>query len=157
MAFLPLWPAYGEAVARGDVPWLRRTVIRSTLAGIAISGVSSVLLLAFGNQVLRSWLGPVFDPPLALMLGMAIWAVLSTAGTSMAMLLNGATVIGFQVIVAITMATTSIVASIVLGQLFGLSGVIWGTVLAYVVCNAVPIVWYVPRLLRRLERERADA
>jgi O-antigen/teichoic acid export membrane protein len=157
MAFLPLWPAYGEAVARGDVPWLRRTVMRSTLAGIAISGASSAVLLVVGNQVLRFWLGPVFDPPFALMLGMAVWAVLSTAGTSMAMLLNGATVIGFQVVVAITMATTSIVASIVLGQLFGLSGVIWGTVLAYVVCNAVPIVWYVPRLLHRLERERGDA
>jgi O-antigen/teichoic acid export membrane protein len=153
MAFLPLWPAYGEAIARGDVPWLRRTVVRSTLAGIAISGVSSALLLLFGNQVLRLWLGPVFDPPFALLAGMAIWAVMSTAGTSMAMLLNGATVIGFQVVVASVMAVTSIIASIVLGRTFGLAGVIWGTVLAYLVCNAVPIVWYLPRLFQRLERE----
>ena len=32
----PLWPAYGEAVARDDLPWVHRTLRRSVVIGFAI-------------------------------------------------------------------------------------------------------------------------
>jgi O-antigen/teichoic acid export membrane protein len=156
MAYLPLWPAYGEAIARGDVFWLRRTLVRTTLIGAAVTGISSVLLLVFGREVLRVWLGAVFDPPFMLLLGMALWAIVNTSFTSVSMLLNGASILRFQVLIAITMATTSIAGSIILGSHFGLPGVIWGTLLAYVACSAVPTLWYLPRLLRQLDSRAAD-
>jgi O-antigen/teichoic acid export membrane protein len=151
MALLPLWPAYGEATGRGDVRWMRRTVVRSTVAAVGITALTSALLVAFGGDVLRLWVGPIFDPSFALLLGMAVWAVVSTAGTSIAMLLNGASVMAFQAAVAVVMAVASIAASIILGSIFGLAGVIWGTLLAYIVCNAIPILWYLPRLFHQLE------
>ena len=150
LVFVPLWPAYGEAIARGDLGWVRRTLARSTVLGVILATASSVFLVFAGREVLRIWLGPVFDPPFMLLLGMAIWAVVSTGFTSISMLLNGATVVRFQVIVASLMAGTSIVASIVLGSRYGLSGIIWGTLLAYLICEAVPLMWYLPRLLRQL-------
>ena len=156
MAFLPLWPAYGEAIARGDLRWLRRTLVRTTVGGIAVTVVSSAFLLVFGRDVLRIWLGPVFDPPFMLLLGLALWAVISTAFTSISMVLNGATLIGFQVVVAIAMAVSSIAASIYLGNEFGLAGVIWGTLLAYVLCSAIPTLWYLPRILARIERRVSE-
>ena len=54
------------------------------------------------------------------------------------MLFNAAGELRFQVTVATIMAVTSIVASIILGRSFGVAGVIWGTVIAYSVCSAVP-------------------
>jgi len=152
LLFVPLWPAYGEAIARGDLGWVRRTLARSTTLGVILAAVSSTFLVVAGRDVLRIWLGPVFDPPLMLLLGMALWAVVSTGFTSISMLLNGATVVKFQVIVASLMAGTSIVASIVLGSRFGLPGIIWGTLLAYLACAALPTLWYLPRVLRQLER-----
>lgn len=157
MALLPLWPAYGEAISRGDLPWLRRTLVRATAISAAVTALSSSLLLVFGDAVLRLWLGPVFDPPFMLMLGMAIWAVVSIAFTSIAMLLNGATVIRFQAIAATVMAGASIAASIALGSRYGVSGIIWGTLLAYLACTAVPTLWYLPRVFRRLEGRREHA
>jgi O-antigen/teichoic acid export membrane protein len=151
MALLPLWPAYGEAIARGDLPWLRRTLVRTTAISTAVAALSSSLLLVFANDVLRLWLGPVFDPPLMLLLGMALWAVVSTAFTSIAMLLNGATVIRFQAVAATVMAVASIAASITLAGPFGVSGIIWGTLLAYLACTALPTLWYLPRVFRQLE------
>lgn len=151
MVFLPLWPAYAEAIARGDLAWVRRTLTRTTTLGVAATMASSAFLIVAGREVLRIWVGPVFDPPFMMLLGMGLWAIVSTGFTSIAMFLNGATIIKFQVIVATVMAGTSILASIVLANRFGLSGVIWGTLLAYVVCAAVPTIWYLPRVLRHLE------
>jgi len=156
LVFVPLWPAYGEAIARGDLGWVRRTLARSTTLGVILAALSSAFLVIAGREVLRIWLGPVFDPPFMLLLGMALWAVVSTAFTSISMLLNGATVVKFQVIVASVMAGTSIVASIVLGSRFGLSGIIWGTLLAYVVFGAVPTLWYLPRVFQQLDRRAFD-
>jgi O-antigen/teichoic acid export membrane protein len=151
MVFLPLWPAYGEAIARGDLAWVRRTLTRTTTLGLASTMASSAFLIVGSREVLRVWVGPIFDPPFMMLLGMALWAVVSTGFMSIAMLLNGATVIRFQAIVAAIMAGTSILASIVLGARFGVSGVIWGTLLAYLVCAAVPTLWYLPRVFRQLE------
>lgn len=156
MAFLPLWPAYGEAIARGDLAWVRRTLTRTTALGIGATAASSAFLVVFGREVLRVWLGPVFDPPILMLLGMGLWAVINTGFTSISMLFNGATVIRFQVIVAAIMAGTSIVTSIVLAGRFGVSGIIWGTLLAYVVCAALPTLWYLPRVLRQLEVRAAE-
>lgn len=151
MMFLPLWPAYGEALSRGDIAWLRRTLLRTTLAGAALTSVSSSLLLVFGPAILRAWVGPVIDPPFMLMLGMALWAVVSTIFTSISMFLNGANAIKFQAVVAVVMAVMSILASISLAQLFGLSGIVWGTLMSYLMCAAFPTLWYLARVLRRLE------
>ena len=63
MAMLPLWPAYAEAITRGDIAWVRSTLIRSTLIGVGISSASSAVLIVFGRDLLRVWVGPVFDPP----------------------------------------------------------------------------------------------
>ena len=151
MALLPLWPAYGEAISRGDLAWLRRTLLRTTIIGALVASLSSAMLLLFGRDILRIWLGPVFDPPFMLLLGMAIWAVVSTAFTSIAMLLNGAMVIQFQAATAIVMAIVSIAASVALAAVFGVSGVIWGTLLAYATCTALPTLWYLPRVFQQLE------
>jgi O-antigen/teichoic acid export membrane protein len=151
MVFLPLWPAYGEAIARGDLAWVRRTLRRTTALGVAATTGSSAFLVLAGREVLRAWLGPVFDPPFMMLLGMGLWAIVNTAFSSIAMLLNGATVVRFQVVVASIMAATSIVASIMLARQFGVTGIIWGTLLAYLAVAAVPTLWYLPRVFRHLD------
>ena len=104
-----------------------------------------------GAFVLRVWVGPQVVAPMGLLVGMAVWAVLSNSFNAVAMLLNGASVIGFQVATALTMSVTSLGASIVLANVFGVSGIVWGTVLAYLLCTALPTALYLPGLLRQLQ------
>jgi O-antigen/teichoic acid export membrane protein len=53
----PVWPAYTEAHARGDHPWVIRTFWRTAAAFLALS--AGVAILAWQSQaVLRLWLGP---------------------------------------------------------------------------------------------------
>lgn len=157
MLLLPLWPAYTEAIARGDTVWVGRTLRRSVGIALTLSGVASLGLVFAAPVVLRAWVGDAIQPPFALVLGMAIWAVVANSFHAVAMLLNAAAVIAFQVATAVAMAVVGIVASITFANLFGVSGVIWGTLLAYLVCSVIPIGLYLPRVLARLPEARAGA
>ena len=129
VAAVALWPAYGEALLRSDRQWIRRTLVR----------------LIFGFLI-----GPALMPPTALLAGFVVWAVLYAFGSVASMLLNAANVILFQLVIASIMAVTSIVLKIELGRSFGVSGIIWGTVIAYGLLVVVPTLLYL-RHRRRLD------
>jgi predicted membrane protein len=73
------------------------------------------------------------------------------------MLLNGANIIGFQAACAILMAVANVTISILLVQRIGVSGAIWGSVIAQVIFVILPQLWYVRRLLRRLAPDSPEA
>jgi O-antigen/teichoic acid export membrane protein len=153
MLVLPLWPAYGEAFARGDLDWVRHTLIRSTLGTLCATAICSVALLALAPQILTVWLGaPVRLPP-ALLLGLAVWAVISATFNSISMLLNALGKVRFLAVIGSVMAISSIALSIQLAGRFGVAGVIWGTVIAYVLVAGVPVAVYVAMLIGRLHQE----
>lgn len=147
----PLWPAYGEAYARGDVAWLRRTLRRSVILVLAMTVPLSLLLAVAADPILRFWIGGAVTPPPLLVAGIAAWTVLSGVGTAMAMLLNGLHILRFQIATAVVMAALNVSLSIALASSMGVAGVILGTVIAYPISTLLPLGWYVPRLLRRLE------
>jgi O-antigen/teichoic acid export membrane protein len=156
MYVTPLWPAYGEAITRGDVPWVRRTLVRST-AGVALFAFGcGVVLVTFGRPILHLWAGPLVTPPLSLLAGFGVFTVLASAGSAVAAFLNGIGRLRFQVVVAIVMGVAALTLKIALARSVGLSGIIWGTVVAYTVCAAIPIARYIPRLMAGLGHTHAD-
>jgi O-antigen/teichoic acid export membrane protein len=150
VAAVSLWPAYGEALIHGDRAWIRRTLGRSTLAAVGATIIGSLVILALAKIVFSFLVGPSLVPPLALMLGFTVWAALFAFGNVISMLLNAANVILFQLIAASVMAITSIILKIEFAHAFGVSGIIWGTVLAYGACSAIPTLLYL-RHRRRID------
>jgi len=65
------------------------------------------------------------------------------------MVLAGANVIGFQVVLAVCKMVTNLILSIVL--MIGISGPAWGSAISVVVCVLVPTSFYLRRMLRQLE------
>jgi O-antigen/teichoic acid export membrane protein len=88
----PFWPMHGEALARGDVRWIRRTVRRMTIASTSLALVTSVVLVAFGGDILAAWL-PIRIDNRPLLLGLACWWVLLAAISPRFMVQNAAGVI----------------------------------------------------------------
>lgn len=156
MFLTPLWSAYGEAIARGDAAWIRRTFSKSIWLALWVSLSASTVLLVAGPTLIAWWVGPAVRPSFALMLAFALWTVLSTLGNAVGMLLNGAGVIRAQIIVVSVMAVAAIISKIALGRIFGLPGVAWGTVLAYLVFSGIPQLFLVPRVLRRITHAEGD-
>ena len=148
-AFLPLWPAYREALVRGDKGWVRRTYRRSMMAAIVFSVPTSALLVVLGGPIIHWWVGPSVTPPTVLLLALAAWTVVLSVTSANAMLLNGAHVIGFQVVSAVFMVSANVVISIIATQRIGVSGPAWGSAISVLVFDVVPCTWYSLRILRR--------
>jgi O-antigen/teichoic acid export membrane protein len=147
----PLWPAYREALSRGDVEWVRRTFRRSIRLSLVVAGLVSGALVAVGLPVIAVWVGTTVEPSFGLVLAIGIWTTISAVGTAVAMLLNGAQVMRFQVVTAVLMAAASVALSIALTSRIGVAGVVWGSIIAYSAFVLVPVVFYLPRLFVRFD------
>lgn len=150
MIIAPLWPAYGEAMARGDILWVKRTLVRTLVLTLVLVLAPVAVLVAFGRPLIHLWVGETVDPSYWLLAGLGTWALLSGLGSAVAVFLNGASVLRFQAVCATLMSVTALVLKIVFARRWGVAAVPWGLVIAYTLFVAVPLAVYIPRLLRRL-------
>ena len=151
---LPMWPAYREAMAHGDAAWVKRNLRRSLILAATFNIPSSLLLILFGPWIMSVWLsvGHVqVHPTTLLLVGLALWTIMNTVNGPFAMLLNGANVIGFQAVCAILMAIANVAISVYLVGRIGVSGAVYGSVIAQFFFVLIPQIWFIRRLLRRLE------
>ena len=147
MALTPLWPAYGEAAARGDHVWVKRTLIRSLKLAGGTAAVLSLLLVIAGPTLIGLWVGHVVTVPLSLIAALGVWKVAEAIGNALAMYLNGVGMIRIQAILGVTMALSAISLKVALVPLVGVAGVTIATVLAYGLMVLLPLAWFVPRSL----------
>ncbi len=150
---LPLWPAYREALSRGDVAWAKRALGRSIATTAAATGGIAVLLVLIGRPLVSAWTGGAVEPSYVLLVGLALWTVMGGIGNGLAMFLNGAGVVRPQVVIALSTALVNIALSVWLARNIGVAGVVWGTVLSYFFLTAIPYAFLVPRLVTRLDDE----
>ena len=115
----------------------------------------SAALVVVGLPLIAIWAGTSVEPSFQLILAVGIWTTLNAVGNAVAMLLNGAQVMRFNVVSAVLMATANILLSIALTARIGVAGVVWGSVIAYSVFTLVPMALYTPRLFGRLESRAA--
>ncbi|MGA7315649.1 MAG: oligosaccharide flippase family protein [Silvibacterium sp.] len=149
----PLWPAYGEAASRGDLTWIKRTLIRSTAAASILAAVAALVLVIFGPTVLKFWVHQPISPSLLLLLGLGLWSVMDAAGQSVAAFLNGVSVILSQAIIASVFAVGCLTLKIYFVHKLGIAGVPWATLLSYAGISAVPLSIVVPRVLASLRKD----
>jgi O-antigen/teichoic acid export membrane protein len=153
MSTAPLWPAYAEAISRGDSNWVRRTLLRSLklVFGVALLGV---LLLVFGGrEILHLWVGSKIPPPsIYLLAGLGIWTLFDVTGNALAMFLNGASIIRYQVVVSLIFGVASLAGKIWAVHKYGTTGLPWATIVIYFLSVAIPAVIVIPRILNRIDR-----
>jgi O-antigen/teichoic acid export membrane protein len=152
----PLWPAYGEAIARGDVDWIRRAIVMSiTLAVLIISPLALGLAL-FGGDLATLWMRRPIEFGFGLLSGMALWVIVETIGSGMSLFLNGISAVGVQVVVGSIFAVLALMAKVTLAKQFGISGIAWGALLAYL-SIIVPYGRIIRRRLGALDKINAAA
>jgi O-antigen/teichoic acid export membrane protein len=138
LALQPLWPAYGEACARGDSLWIRRALNRSIVASVLVTAPLVLTMLVFQRPLLRALRLGEIELAGPLLAGMGAWSILGTLGNAIAMFLNGANFIRFQVVCALTFAAVALPAKIVCARFMGVSAIIWSTNVTYLVLVLVP-------------------
>jgi O-antigen/teichoic acid export membrane protein len=148
----PLWPAYGEAIARGDIVWIRRTVAGSIVAVEAVVLPIALVGLFWGDELAHLWFRQPISLGFPLLSGIALWVVLEAVGGGLAMFLNAASVLRAQIALSMIFAVIAIAGKVAFGYQFGISGIIWGTVLAYSVTQLAPYIHLIRRHIGELAR-----
>lgn len=148
----PLWPAYGEAISRSDHDWVKQTFFRSLTFSVCLAGAVSGLVALAGPTLLRVWVGSTIQVTPLLLVGFALWKTLEAGGNSVAMFLNGAHVVRFQVITAAVMGVVVLVLKIVLVGSLGVAGSVWATIIGYSICSAIPMMFRVGGILTESSR-----
>ncbi len=146
----PLWPAYREALTRGDLPWVRHLVGKSIAITLALNLAWGLALVAFGPMILHAWVGPRVVAPVGLRVALAAWAAMTGLGGPLAMFMNGAGALRFQAACSSSMAVSSVALATVFTPKFGVTGTAWAMVIAQALFVLGPALVYVPRLLTRM-------
>jgi O-antigen/teichoic acid export membrane protein len=150
MLLAPFWPAYGEASSRGDIPWIRRTLVLTLSTAFGLSLVACGAVLLGSNRILGWWVGSQIHPPFLLMLGFAVWTVITCCSNTLGVFLNATGVVRFQIITTGAFGIGCLVAKVLFAHRFGVTGVPWAAVLAFACLSLPPYIWYVARFLKKV-------
>ncbi len=143
-----LWPAYGEAIARNDQEWVKRTLRNSIVLASGFAFAASILMIALSPFVLGIWVQHAVSPPLMLLIGLGLWKVVEGAGGAMSMFFNGANILKIQTYLAILNGVVSIILKLLFANWFGVSGTIWATLVAYTLCELIPNSFFLRNYFR---------
>lgn len=128
----PLWPAYRDAITRGDVAWVRRTLARSILV-LAAGALAACLLLMWQSPYLMElWLKGKVDADLGLALAMCVWIPIESVRLALAMFMNGAGILKDQVYITAVFVVLCVTLKIVLTDWMGAAGLQYAMVIAWV-------------------------
>jgi len=152
-ALMPLWSAYGEAFANGDVAWVKVTFLKSIKMALFVCIPLAILMALMGDVIINYWVGDSIRPSMGLIIGAALWAVLMTLGNALAMFLNAMNIIKIQVIVSISMAIINVLLSIFLVHRVGVEGAVFGSIISTLICNLIPYGFILPHFYRRLSMD----
>jgi len=144
----PIWPAYNEAIARGDIAWVRSTLRRTIAISLLLTLPSGGVLAAFGRSLITYWTGGRVVPSVLLLLSLAVWGVVSGVSACFAIFLM-ATAIRFQAISAIIASLLNLGWSIYLTRRVGIAGVVLSSITVESLA-LIPAFIYVRRVLARL-------
>jgi O-antigen/teichoic acid export membrane protein len=144
----PLWPAFGEAMTRGNFAWAERAMWRTMRFTLMIAVPVAVLMSVFGKWIISKWVGPAVIPSTTLLLGFSAWTLLVGYGGILSVFLNSGNWLSRQVKLYTLATVVSFALKLLLVRVWGEGGVVWATVIAYGVLFTLPATWLVKTIFR---------
>lgn len=141
MLSTPLWAANGEALARGDVSWVKSQTRKMTLLSLALAVMATITLLLFANPVLK-WMGKDLIVSTSVLLGMCLTQICIATTNPAFMVLNASRKVKSQLVMYGFFAVISLVLKYYLGLKYGAVAVSWVGAMSYllIICPMVFII-----------------
>lgn len=154
---VPLWPAFGEAMARSDYAWARRTLKRALLVSLGLSAVVALPMFLFGKPIIAVWVGTDMVPSTALLAGFTLWTLMGCYGGVMSTFLNSGPWVRRQAIFYSVAGISALVLKVVLAHTWQVAGVVWASVIAFSLFYVVPAWLLAQSILRERDHHSAVA
>lgn len=139
MVLSPLWPAYGEAIERGDHRWVKQALKRAILTAAATSALLSGALVLVGPWLIDLWVGPQIRPTLLLLVGLAIWKITEATASALSIYMNGANLLRTQIILSIISGAAMVALKLVLINRIGVAGIPLAAAATFIPLVGIPM------------------
>lgn len=151
MMLLPLWPACGEALARGDRLWLRRTMVRLEAIMLAL-GVALVFgFWLLGDDVLAIFAGTDFQTTAALRISLALAVAGGLCVIPLGMLFNAAGIRLYLLSIPVASILTATGVGLTLVSSFDEVGIALGMVAGWWLAAVLPGLGLATWLIHRVK------
>jgi O-antigen/teichoic acid export membrane protein len=144
------WPAYGEALGRGDFGWISRHLRRSILLYAAFAALACGLLGVFCNPILKIWVGDIAAPPL-LVGSMVALGITAAVANVLAFFLMSVGLSRRLLIAQGVLAVVTLPSELVLIPRIGTPGAAIAATFGYLLAYVLPYVFLRDRLLSQLQ------
>ncbi len=148
LLWAPLWPALREAMASDDVEWVKRVFAKSLKLAFLVGLPSLIVLVIFGQDIMRIWVGDEVVPSTLLLVGCGVWMFLVLIGNVIAVFLNAMQWLKVQIIVALSAGTANVFITIFLVGKVGFEGAVYGSIISYIIFALVPYSILIPNYMR---------
>jgi O-antigen/teichoic acid export membrane protein len=154
LAYPNLWPAYTEAYAQRDYEWIRKTLRSNFKFSFLTTVVIAGFLSLFGSEIIRLWAGAAAVPPFSVIVWMALWRLMLSTLLVGSCLLNATGHLKGMTVYGTVTAVLNLTLSILLAKVYGITGVIAATVIAFAVANYLPTFLEVRHVLRKCAADK---
>jgi O-antigen/teichoic acid export membrane protein len=125
----PLWSAYTEAAAKNDFAWIKSLLKKQLKAMIAVLFLVFVLF-SMSKILIPFWLQEEVSLSYTLLIGMAVYTIISVWNNIFSFILNGLSITNVQTYTSIAGIVINIPLSIYFAHKFGNGGVILATIIS---------------------------
>lgn len=153
MVLTPLWAAFADANSRGDIRWIKKTLVVASVSMFLIGVLGGGLIFLLADWLMLHWLKGRIQADHLLCLGFMFWVTVDLVGRSIAMFLNGAGLLKQQLIIVLLFVPICIGLKIVLTHQMGSRGILLGTAIAWLVVHLPAYTWLLITWFRSSENE----
>ncbi len=138
----PFWSGTTDAYVKKDYYWIKKSIKK--LITFWLFGTLIVLLMVyFSPKVYNLWIGKGLQIPIALSVSFGVYVLVNSWNAIFSAIINGIGELNFSFKLAILGALINIPLSIYLSNIFGITGVVWATILCQLLASVlIPIQCY---------------
>lgn len=137
----PLWPAFTDAAHTADRPWVMHKLAWGMALLVGITSAGAVVLVTWGQPLLRLWLRANLGISKGLLVAIAAWVVAQALIRVPHLLLNGLLIVKFQTVALMVALAVAFVLKFALAERLGTGGILWGTTLSLALIFFPAILW----------------
>ena len=128
---VPLWPAFGEAVASGDHAWARMALRRTLWISVTLCTVVAIAIAVAAPAISHVWVPKIRTAPPLLLVSFVAAAVVGAYGGTMSVFLNNRRTVRAQLGIYALASAAAVAGKFWFVKTVGISGVLWGTFFGY--------------------------
>lgn len=146
-ALLQLWPAFSEALARGDTAWVRLRFWWATALAAGGAAFLGLVLVWIGPALIGTWLTPDLAPPRSLLISMVAWIAFSLGSSPLFYLLNAIGRVRAHALMSLAAASVNLPLSLALTHRIGIEGPVLGSLASSALFAVLPAAILVRKVL----------